>query len=164
MILMRSIESQRKENEMKFDIVHSVDIETTPDRLYEAITTQEGLAGWWTPQVEAEPMMGALNEFHFTGTTLTFRVDQLEPARHVAWSSVQVPPDWEGTQVLFDITPEDDTVNLRFSHTGFASTGGSFGVTSYSWAQYLRSIKLLLETGEGEPFGSAGSRLAGTTR
>jgi hypothetical protein len=83
MILMRSIESQRKENEMKCDIVHSVDIETTPDRLYEAITTQKGLTGWWTPQVKAEPTVGALNEFHFTGTTLKFRVDKLEPARHV---------------------------------------------------------------------------------
>ena len=109
---------------MEFDIVHSVDIETTSDRLYEAITTQKGLEGWWTPQVKAEPMVGALNEFHFAGTTLTFRVDKLEPARHIAWSSVQVPPDWEGTQVLFDITAEDDTVNLRFSHTGFASPGG----------------------------------------
>ncbi len=114
--------------------------------------------------MKAEPTVGALNEFRFEGTTLTFRVDALEPACHIAWSSVQVPPDWEGTQVLFDITPKDDTVNLRFSHTGFASTGGSFGVTSYAWAQYVRSIKLLLETGKGEPFGSAGSRLAGTTR
>ncbi len=149
---------------MKFDIVHSVDIETTSDRLYEAITTQKGLAGWWTPHVKAEPMVGALNEFHFEGTTLKFRVDKLEAGRHVAWSSVQVPPDWERTQVLFDITPEGDTINLRFSHTGFASLSGSFGVTSYSWAQYLRSIKLLLETGEGEPFSSRGSRLAGTTR
>jgi uncharacterized protein YndB with AHSA1/START domain len=147
---------------MTVDIVHSVVIQTTPDRLYEALTTQQGLAGWWTPQVKAEPIVGALNEFNFAGTTLTFRVDQLEPARHVAWSSVQVPPDWEGTRVLFDITPGDDTVNLRFSHAGFASPGGSFGGTSYVWAQYVRSLKLLLETGKGEPFGSTGSRLAGT--
>jgi uncharacterized protein YndB with AHSA1/START domain len=149
---------------MTFDIVHSVDIETTPDHLYEAITTPKGLAGWWTPQVKVEPTVGALNKFTFTGTTLAFRVDTLEPTRHIGWSSVQVPPDWEGTQVMFDITPKNDTVNLRFSHTGFASPGGSFGVTSYSWAQYLRSIKLLLETGKGEPFGSTGSRIAGTTR
>ena len=149
---------------MKCAIVQSVDIETTPDRLYEAITTQKGLAGWWTPQVKAEPIVGILNEFHFVGTTLTFRIDKLEPGRHVAWSSVQVPSDWKGTQVLFDITPGDATVNLRFSHTGFTSLFGSFGVTSYSWAQYLRSLKLLLETGEGEPFGSRGSYLAGTTR
>ena len=51
---------------MTYDIVHSVDIETTPERLYEAIATQKGLAGWWTPQVKAEPTVGALNEFHFT--------------------------------------------------------------------------------------------------
>lgn len=149
---------------MTCNIVHSVDIETTADRLYEAIVTQKGLAGWWTPQVKVEPVVGTLNEFYFMGTTLVFRVDKLEPARHVAWSSVEVPSDWEGTQVLFDITPQGETVNLKFSHVGFASYGGSFGVTSYSWAQYLRSIKLLLETGEGEPFGSTGSRLAGTTR
>ena len=95
--------------------MHSIAIETTPGRLYEAITTKPG----------ARRMVDALNEFRFEGTTLTFRVDALEPACHIAWSSVQVPPDWEGTQVLFDITPGDDTVNLRFSHTGFASTGGS---------------------------------------
>lgn len=148
---------------MTFDIVHSVDIQTTPDRLYEAITTQQGLSKWWTPEVKAEPVIGALNEFHFHGTILKFRVDRLEPTYLVAWSGVQVPADWEGTQVLFDITPANDTINLKFSHIGFASPGGSFGVTSYSWAQYLRSIKLLLETGEGEPFGSQGSRLAGTT-
>jgi uncharacterized protein YndB with AHSA1/START domain len=149
---------------MKFDIVHSVGIETTPERLYEAITTQRGLEGWWTPEVKAEPVIGAINEFYFMQTTVKFRVDKLEPNRHVSWSAVHVPGDWEGTQVLFDIMPEGNMVNLRFSHAGFASLGGSFGVTSYSWAQYLRSIKLLLETGEGEPFGSRGSRLAGTTR
>lgn len=149
---------------MTFDIVHSVTIGATAQRLYSVITTQEGLAQWWTPEVKAEPTVGVLNEFRFEGTTLTFRVEELEPSRHIAWSSVQVPPDWEGTRVLFDITAEHGAVNLRFSHAGFASMGGSFGVTSYSWAQYLRSMKLLLETGVGEPFGSQGSRLAGTTR
>ena len=148
---------------MTHDIVHSVIIKTTPDKLYEVITTQKGLAEWWTPQVEAQPTVGTVNEFRFERTILKFRVDTLEPAHRVTWSSIQFPPDWEGTQVLFDITPNDDTVTLGFSHTGFASTSGSFGITSYSWAQYLRSIKLLLETGAGEPFGSAGSRLAGTT-
>lgn len=149
---------------MKFDIVHSIDIATTPERLYEALTTQKGIAGWWTPDVKAEPVVNSVNELNFQGTTLKFRVDKLEPARHVAWSSMDVPPQWEDTRVLFDITPDGDMVNLKFSHAGFTSLEGDFGITSYSWAQYVRSIKLLLETGEGEPFGSRGSRLAGTTR
>lgn len=148
---------------MAFDIVQAINIKTTPERLYEAITTQKGLAGWWTPRVKAEPTVGTISEFHFSGLTVKFRVDKLESGRHVAWSSVQVPPDWDGTHVLFDITPDGDVVNLRFSHIGFASQGGSFAVTSYSWAQYIRSIKLLLEIGEGEPYGSKGSYLAGTS-
>ena len=37
------------------DIVHTVEIATTPDRLYDALTTQGGLAGWWTPQATAAP-------------------------------------------------------------------------------------------------------------
>jgi hypothetical protein len=149
---------------MKFDIVHSIDIATTPERLYEALTTQKGIAGWWTPDVKAEPVVDSINELNFQGTTLKFRVDKLEPACHVAWSSVEVPPQWEDTRVLFDITPDGDMVNLKFRHADFASLEGDFGITSYSWAQYVRSIKLLLETGEGEPFGTRGSRRAGTTR
>lgn len=149
---------------MSFDIVHSIEIAATPERLYEALTTQQGIAGWWTPEVKAEPVVGSINELNFQGTTLKFRVEKLKPARHVAWSSVEVPPQWKDTQVLFDITPDGDMVHLTFRHVGFASLEGDFGITSYSWAQYIRSIKLLLETGEGEPFGSRGSQLAGTTR
>ena len=152
-----------KENEMTFDIVHSIDIETTPERLYDALTTSKGIAGWWTPKVKAEPTVGMVNEMSFVGTTLGFRVDKLEPGR-IVWSSVEVPPSWDNTKVLFDITPDGDMTNLQFRHTGFTSQSGDFGITSYSWAQYVRSIKLLLETGKGEPFNSQGSRLAGTTR
>lgn len=148
---------------MTFDIVHGINIKTTPDRLYEAITTQKGLAGWWVPKVKAEATVGAINEFPFEGLTVTFRVDKLEPGRHVAWSSAQVPSDWENTQILFDITPDGDIVNLKFRQTGFASLEGFYPLSNYSWAQFVRSLKLLLETGEGEPYGSEGSRLAGTS-
>jgi uncharacterized protein YndB with AHSA1/START domain len=145
------------------DIIHAIGIKTTPERLYEAITTQKGLAAWWTPGTKAEPRVGGVNEFKFDGTTVKFQVEALEPLHRVVWSTVEVPSDWDGTQVTFDLTPDGDVVYLRFSHTGFASTDGGFGMTSYSWAQYLRSIKMLLETGRGEPYGSQGSRLAGTT-
>jgi uncharacterized protein YndB with AHSA1/START domain len=144
--------------------VLSVNIKTTPERLYEVLTTQKGLSGWWTPNVKAEPTVGAIDEFYFGDVVVKFRVDKLEPGRHVAWSGVQqIFPDWEGTLISFDITPEGDGVNLKFSQTGFESLEGTYAVSNYSWAQFLRSIKLLIETGEGEPFGSAGSRRAGTS-
>lgn len=149
---------------MPFDIVLSVNIQTTPERLYDALTTQKGLAGWWTPQVKADPTVGAVDEFYFGGAVVKFRVDQLEPGRLVVWSGVQqIFPDWEGTLIRYDITPDGENVNLKFSQTGFASLDGTYAVSNYSWAQFIRSLKLLLETGEGEPFGSQGSRRAGTS-
>jgi uncharacterized protein YndB with AHSA1/START domain len=136
------------------DIVHVVEIKTTPDRLYEAVTTQQGLTGWWTRSVKAEPKVGAVNEFGFGhGMDFKLRVEALDAARHVEWSSVQGPPDWTGTRIKFDIMPATDGATLRFTHGGFQSTGGGFGVYSYSWAQFLRSLKLLCETGKGEPGG-----------
>src|SRR5262249_41375067 len=145
------------------DIVHSVDIDTTPQRLYEALTTQEGLGAWFTPQVKARPRVGAVNEFTFGPiSTLAFRGERLKPGRFADWAAVRVPPEWEGTCITFDITQNEGSVNLRFSHTGFSPTYTEFGSFSYFWAQYLRSLKMYLETGEGEPFGSSGSWAAGT--
>jgi hypothetical protein len=105
-----------------------------------------------------------VNEFGFAGLArLAFRVDALAPGRHVAWSALQVPPDWQGTRISFDITPTEKSVNLRFSQAGFAHPYEHFGMFSYLWAQYMRSLKLLAETGAGEPFGSPGSKAARTT-
>ena len=146
------------------DILLSLDIAATPERLYEALTTEEGLAGWWTPETKAEPRLGAVNEFGFGALArLAFRVDALEPGRRVAWSAIEVPPDWRGTRITFDITPAEKSVKLRFSQTGFAYPYEHFGMFSYLWAQYMRSLKLLAETGTGEPFGSPGSKAARTT-
>ncbi len=38
-----------------YDIVHQLTIAATPDRVYEAVTTSEGLASWWTTDVSSVP-------------------------------------------------------------------------------------------------------------
>lgn len=155
---------KRKTKEMQPSIVLRVDIETTPEQLYDAITTQKGLAGWYTPQTKAEPRVGTMVELQFDeSTTLMFCVDELEAESHVTWSGVQVPSDWEGTRIQFDLTSHGDLVTLQFHQTGLPPAYDDLSCLSYLWSQYLRSLKAFLETGEGEPYGSAGSRLAGTT-
>lgn len=146
------------------DIVHEIDIETTPARIYAAITTQQGLSRWYTPDTKAEPQVGSIIEFKFsTLTTLKFRVEKLEPDRHVAWAGLQVPDEWKTTPITFDIAPGGDSAVLTFRQAGFTRDYEALGGFSYCWAQYVRSLKLLLETGKGEPFGSAESIACGTT-
>ena len=47
------------------EIRHNVVIKATPDKIYKAITTQEGLANWWAKQTTAKPQIGFLNTFTF---------------------------------------------------------------------------------------------------
>ncbi len=143
------------------DILHSVAIKTTPERLYEAITSERGLAAWWTPQTKAQPSVGAFNEFGFgPELVISFRVEQLEPGRRVVWSAEDVPPDWQNTRISFEITPGDGSTGFRFCHSGYAAGCANYGLYNYLWGHWVRSLKLLLETGTGEPFGSPGSNAA----
>jgi len=145
------------------DIIHSLEIETTPEKLFEALSTDDGIAAWWT-KARTQNRVGGLNEFDFRGTAATFRVEKLEPGKMVGWSAEQVPPDWKDTHVLFEVSKDQrGSVLLRFSHTGFKAMTPLVAFSSYAWAQYLRSLKLFLETGKGEPFGSPASIAAGTT-
>ena len=143
------------------DIVHEIDIATTPERLYEALTTQAGLAAWYTPDTA---FMADEVQFQFAAlTTLRFRVERLDLNRHVTWTGIEVPEEWKSTPITFDIVPDRDSVTLRFRQSGFADGYRPFGGFSYCWGQYIRSLKLLLEAGKGEPFGSAESIACGTT-
>lgn len=144
-------------------IAFTVDINASPARIYEAITTPGGLAAWWTPGVTAKPEVGSVNEFRFTEMGLTFRVEQLVSDQRVVWSGVDVPDDWKGRHVTFEISQDGESATLEFRQGPFPANYEAFGTFSYHWGQYLRSLKMFVETGAGEPYGSPGSLIAGTT-
>jgi len=146
------------------DIIIGIEIETTAQKLFDALTTDQGIAGWWT-KAKTQGAVGGINEFAFGQGTVTFQVEKLERSRAVGWSAQNVPPDWKGTRVLFELSDgaKAGSVTLRFSHTGFKAETPVVAFTSYAWAQFLRSLKLYLEIGKGEPFGSPASIAAGTT-
>lgn len=145
------------------DIIQGLEIETTRAKLFAALTTDEGIAGWWT-RAKTRAEVGAVNEFAFGSGAVTFRVEKLQTDEVVVWAAEQVPPEWKGTRVLFEISDaKPGRVALRFSHVGFAAMDPVVAFSSYAWANYLRSLKLFLETGRGEPFGSLASIRAGTT-
>ncbi|HEY5283650.1 MAG TPA: SRPBCC domain-containing protein, partial [Polyangia bacterium] len=128
------------------DIIIGIEIETTAQKLFEALTTATGIAAWWT-KAKTQTAVGAINEFAFGQGTVTFRVDKLEPNKAVAWTAEAVPPDWKGTRVRFELSEgaRAGSVTLRFSHAGFATMTPVVAFTNYAWAQFLRSLKLFLE-------------------
>jgi uncharacterized protein YndB with AHSA1/START domain len=70
------------------DAFLEVPIAATPDQVHTAITEQDGLASWWTPDVSAEPKVGSLAEFRCRGGQYVTRMEitALEPLRQVEWA------------------------------------------------------------------------------
>ena len=47
------------------DIKHLVTIDAPIPVVYMALTEQDGLAGWWTTDTVAEPVVGSIADFRF---------------------------------------------------------------------------------------------------
>jgi uncharacterized protein YndB with AHSA1/START domain len=70
------------------DIMHLVRINASPERVYEAVTTAEGIRRWWTRDAVLEPKIGGAGEFGFNERRFVakVRVDELEPPVRVRWT------------------------------------------------------------------------------
>jgi uncharacterized protein YndB with AHSA1/START domain len=62
------------------DILHRTAIkDATPAEVYAALTTVDGLAGWWTEKVGGATGVGDVIEFGFDNASIDVEVAELEP-------------------------------------------------------------------------------------
>src|SRR4051794_15324792 len=125
------------------DINFQTTVAAPPERVYEALATQDGLAGNWTDQLDVPEGTGEVARFGFGpdwAYTLELRVDELEPGRRVAWTPVGGFPGWIGTSISWDLEAADDggTV-VRFQHAGWpeAEADGEVARCGYTWAMII---------------------------
>jgi len=135
------------------DILHKVDIKTNPNNTYKALTTLEGLAGWWTTTTQGNPNAGGTIAFRFGELGgFDMKVLELDPARHVLWQVVGGPEEWLGTKIDFDLKQNGDWTTVLFKHQGWKEPVEFMHHCSTKWAVFLLSLKSLLETGKGAPW------------
>lgn len=134
-------------------IYHRLLIEAPAEKVYEAITTQEGLAGWWTPETIAKPEVGSISRFAFgTNYFKEIRVEELKSYSKVKWRCLKGFEDWVGTTLTFQLEPHAKGTVLLFHHDGWAAYTLEFASCSYDWALFFRSLKFLCEKGKGFPY------------
>jgi uncharacterized protein YndB with AHSA1/START domain len=132
-------------------IRHYLVIKNTPETIFKAVTTEEGLKGWWAKETVARPEVGFVNVFTFGKSRNEFKVTELAPNRKVEWKCVNSIDEWIGTTVSFDMEEKDGKTVLRFSHAGWRATTDTFAECNYQWALFMKSLKMLCETGSGTP-------------
>ena len=54
------------------DILHKIDIDATPDEVYSAVSSNQGLKSWWTTDVSENSKKGCVPNFGFYNHSFTF--------------------------------------------------------------------------------------------
>jgi len=134
------------------DIVHRVGVtSSSPAAAFEALTTIEGLRGWWAADTNGDPAVGGVIEFRFDAGGIDMEVVELVTSERVVWRVVGGPDEWAGTTVTWQLSQEGDWTIILFSHDAWAERGEFMHHCSTKWALFLMSLKQLLETGAGAP-------------
>lgn len=134
-------------------ILHRVEMDVSPEQVYQALTSQQGLSAWWT-QVSIDEKVGGLAKFLFGPNgehPVHMQIKQLTPSQQVVWQC-QLGP-WENTgQFVFDIAAIERGAALNFSHHGWPEADDFYRHCNCKWGFFLGvSLKQYLETGIGKP-------------
>jgi uncharacterized protein YndB with AHSA1/START domain len=133
------------------DILHRIGVISSPERVYDALTTVDGLAAWWTEETTGEGEPGGELQFRFAQGGFDMKVLQTRPKELVLWEVVDGPEEWVGTRVRFDLKVAGDYTIVLFRHEGWREPVEFMHHCSTKWGTFLMSLKKLLETGTGDP-------------
>lgn len=130
--------------------------------VYEALTTQSGIRGWWTASCDAGTAIGEQITIRFGTTFKVMRIERLHPNAEVCWrvtdAQLDVPglthtKEWIGTTIVFRLEPQStSTTRLHMEHVGLTPHVECYGLCSQGWLHFLGSLKSYVETGTGTPF------------
>jgi uncharacterized protein YndB with AHSA1/START domain len=135
------------------DILHKVGIRSSsPNNVYRALTTIDGLSAWWTGDTRGQSEPGRVIQFRFGTGGFDMKVVEFDPDKRVLWQVIDGPQEWIGTTISFDLDQRDDWTIVLFKHEGWKEPVEFMHHCSTKWAVFLLSLKSLMETGKGTPY------------
>lgn len=140
---------------MPVSIVHQVNIKASPETIYEAVSTQRGLASFWTSDTRAESTVGSTASFGFGGPSQRMKIDELAANKRVKWTALPDFPNWGDTTVTWDISPaENGQTSLTFRHVNWPASvsADDLGSINYTWGMIVDRLRQYAETGKPVPY------------
>ncbi|HEY7177431.1 MAG TPA: SRPBCC family protein [Micromonosporaceae bacterium] len=130
-------------------IERTIDVAHSPEKVWEAITTAEGLGTWFGQKATVDLRVGGLAQLSWdAGFTADLRIERLEPP-HVfgyTWGITGLPADDpRRTYVEFTLEPVGDGTRLTVVETGFAQVpddvhAGAYGGNVDGWKSELDEL------------------------
>jgi uncharacterized protein YndB with AHSA1/START domain len=140
-----------------------VEIAAPAAAVFKALTTEQGLRGWWTTTCEVGTDVGSRSTFRFGKTHNVMLTEKLSPNQEVAWKCLEQhheaaelnrKDEWAGTKVKFRLESRSSSSTLlHFEHEGLLPQLECYQICEQGWGHFLKtSLKKFVETGKGEPF------------
>jgi uncharacterized protein YndB with AHSA1/START domain len=137
------------------DIIHRIGIKAPASKVYAAVATPQGVAGWWTRDTTATAERKLNARFLRKDGTEVGRMDfaltKLVPDREVQWRFDAGPDEWMPTTVTFVLAQDGDTTIVNFGHRNWNEPVEFMAHCSMKWAVFLLSLRQYVETGTGRP-------------
>ena len=139
------------------NIIHRVGIKAPIEKVYEALSTITGIAGWWTQHTSGTSEPGETIVVRFLTPagdekgSMHMEVKAMQPNKMVAWKFTDGPAEGIDTNATFDLHVEDDYTIVLFGHRNWREAVEFTSHCSMKWAIFLLSLKEFVETGKGKP-------------
>lgn len=139
------------------DIVHRIGIKAPLSKVSSAVSSAEGVAGWWTKEATGTSRTGGSIDARFrspAGTEIgrmVFDVTKMVPEEEVRWRFTAGPEEWVGTDVTFQLSRDGDMTLLVFGHRNWREQVEFMAHCSMKWAVFMLSLRQFCETGKGQP-------------
>ncbi|HEX8094188.1 SRPBCC family protein [Jatrophihabitans sp.] len=136
----------------------SFSVDQSPKDVFDAINNPRG---WWSEEIEGgTDQVGDEFNYHFQDLhRCKIRVTDLIPGQKVSWlvvenyfSFTEDKTEWTDTTINFDISEEDGTTTVVFTHVGLVPEYECYGACSEGWGNYINtSLRGLITAGAGLP-------------
>jgi uncharacterized protein YndB with AHSA1/START domain len=133
----------------------SFTVDQSPEEVFEAITN---VRGWWSGDIDGRTdRLGAEFTYRYEDLHRTRqKITELVPGKKVVWrvldseiNFVKDKTEWNGTEIVFEISPKNGKSELRFTHLGLAPRIECYGKCAGAWGFYIsESLRNLIRTGE----------------
>ncbi|MDH3376857.1 MAG: SRPBCC domain-containing protein [Gammaproteobacteria bacterium] len=152
-------------------IRHEVWIDAPPSRVFELLSSAEGISTWWDQQTKVDTPEGVVLE-HNPGPehgTVQFLVLESEKDRLVRWRCISSHPEnvpaseWTGTEISFHMGERSSSepasekwsaqipvqTVLRLDHSGWPDNSKYLPFCNFAWADVLTKLsKKAMENGD----------------
>lgn len=134
------------------EIKHDISIQAAHDTVYNALTTSQGLASWFTHQVQGSGKVGTNWQLSFTDEPFfSWRINMVNP-NHIAWQCLEGPGNAPGTDVEFLLhAATSQQTTLTILHRGWQRDDPKYQRCVEIWRNLMNHLQHYCETGHADP-------------